>query len=117
MNACIYTQDRFKERVIFINFDQNLLKEKDSLRIRGGAIFEIAHDSSDSSLIYKLDFHSVKGGRTIFLGKEIKVSNGYQDKRLDVFLKYGSKREYSINELMGMNKIRIDTFEVVHIVY
>ena len=67
--------------------------------------------------MYKLDFYSVKGGRTIFLGKEIRESNGYRDKRLDVFLKNGSKREYSINELMEMNKIRIDTFEVVHIVY
>ena len=51
LNACIYTQDRFKEKVIFIKFDQSLLKEKNSLRIRGGAIFEIAHDSLDSSLI------------------------------------------------------------------
>ena len=53
LNNCIYTQEHFDEKVIYIILDRNLIK-KSSLKINRGEISEIVIDSFEEKFVCKL---------------------------------------------------------------
>jgi len=104
--SCVAAELSYPEKDFNIKLPINL-----QVQIMAGESYILA--KKDSFKIVKIKFFRVRGGKTYFLGKEIRdAGNGYSRKRLFLLENGVSKYAFSVNDILKMNTERIDTFDV-----